>query len=204
MTGIIDIGSGNIGSIKRMLDHLSIPAIIVTEKKQISECSRIIFPGMGSFDRCVELLQKSGLLSELEDAVLVKKIPFLGICVGMQLLMQDSAEGSLPGLGWIKGHTVKFSLDKMYEPQPIPHLGWREVQITNPSLIDDSNDEQRFYFAHSYHVVLDNNGEEWMRTDYGYSFTAAIHSGNIYAVQFHPEKSHRFGMQLLRNFAELA
>lgn len=204
MIGIINIGSGNIGSVKRMLDYLNITAVIVSAAKELTNCDKLILPGMGSFDRCADLLDDSGILTAMEKEVLENKKPFLGICVGMQLLMRGSEEGVKSGLNWIPGDTIAFKRELMDTPRPVPNIGWLDTKLTQSTPMNTMLEGSRFYFAHSYHVKVDNPQHGWLSAHYGYGFTVGVNKENIYGVQFHPEKSHRFGMQLLRSFSELA
>lgn len=203
MIGIINIGSGNIGSVKRMLDYLNKTSVIVDKASELTNCDKLILPGMGSFDRCAELLEDSGMRPILEKEVLENKKPFLGICVGMQLLMRGSEEGVKSGLNWIAGDTVAFNQELMGISRPIPNIGWLDIELIKPSQMNEGLNEARFYFAHSYHVKLDKPENNWINAYYGYEFPVGIYRDNIFGVQFHPEKSHRFGMQLLKNFSAL-
>lgn len=201
MLTIVDYGVGNLASIKNMLKKAGSDAIISSEEKVILDADKLILPGVGAFDTCVEKLQQSGLLNAINKKVLEQKIPVLGVCVGMQLLTAGSEEGKLPGLGWIKGRVVKFKQSQLAAGTKIPHMGWTNVALNKPSrLFDGMHDDPRFYFVHSYHADLDNTEDALLLANYGYSFVAAVEHQNIIGVQFHPEKSHKFGLKLLSNF----
>ena len=203
MLTIVDYGVGNLASIRNMLKKIGVEAIISSKKEDILAADKLILPGVGAFDTCAEKLQQSGLLETLEQKVIKEKTPVLGVCVGMQLLTEGSEEGKLPGLGWIKGRIVKFNQGKLTSSFKIPHMGWREVKLNKRSrLFNEMFEEPRFYFVHSYHPVLDNAADALVTADYGYSFVAGMEHENIMGVQFHPEKSHKFGMKLLENFVK--
>jgi glutamine amidotransferase len=202
MLTILDYGVGNLTSIQNMLKKAGVESLISGREEDIARATRLLLPGMGHFDNCMEKLNQSGLRSMVEQKVLEEKIPALGICVGLQMFMQSSEEGVLPGLGWIKGRTIRFKTERMREVQKIPNMGWLEIQAKKESRLLNGLQVARFYFAHSYHVEVDEPGDEMIAAHYGYDFTAGIEKGNIVGVQFHPEKSHRFGLRLLENFAK--
>jgi len=202
MLTIIDYGVGNLTSVKNMFKKAGIAAVISNNYDEIAGAPKILLPGMGAFDNCMEKFSASGLRELVEKKVLVDKIPVLGICVGLQMFMSGSEEGVLPGLGWIKGATIRFRPEKMLNSQKIPNMGWLEISPKKTSPLLKNLDASRFYFAHSYHVQPDEREDELVSADYGYEFTVGIERDNIVGVQFHPEKSHRFGMQLLKNFGE--
>jgi imidazole glycerol-phosphate synthase subunit HisH len=195
---------GNLGSIRNMLKYLSFDSVISADKREIDRADKLILSGVGSFDEAIKNLTEKGLSEHLTKKVLVDRIPILGICLGMQLFTQSSEEGSLPGLGWIEAKTVRFNFHENKGRLKIPHMGWNSVASNklNP-LFQDMADEPRFYFVHSYHLVCNNNEDILCQTAHGYEFTSAIARDNIYGVQFHPEKSHRYGMQIMKNFMEL-
>lgn len=203
MIAVIDCGIGNTGSILSMIKKVGGSGVLCKGPEQLKSASGIVFPGVGSFDNGMRKLKASGCLEIMEYLVLEKKTPFLGICLGMQLLFQDSEEGVEQGLGWVSGNVRRFefsNLDRVSEFK-VPHMGWNLVQPTQDSShFAGLSSGSRFYFVHSYHVVCEEETTAQAVTNYGYDFTSAIGVGNIWGAQFHPEKSHRFGMQYFRNF----
>jgi glutamine amidotransferase len=196
---ILDYGIGNIGSILNMLRKLRVPAETVSGRDAVRAASRLILPGIGAFDACVTALEASGLREDVLEFAATGR-PLLGICVGMQMLTKGSEEGNRPGLGLIAAETRRF--------QPatglrIPHMGWDRIRWTQPqhALSHNLLDENRFYFVHSYRVTCESPADSLAACTYGGEFSAAIANRNVAGVQFHPEKSHRFGLQLLGNFA---
>jgi glutamine amidotransferase len=170
----------------------------------LQEATKIILPGVGAFDYAVERLQQSGMRAALEDLVLERKVPVLGVCVGMQMLGLSSEEGNLPGLGWVNGIVRKFDESILSHKACLPHMGWNNVTpLGENSLFQGVDMESRFYFLHSYYFQCQNSEDAIAHTEYGRQFSCAVNSGNIYGVQFHPEKSHQNGIQLLRNFGNL-
>lgn len=203
MIAVVNFGSGNMGSIFNMLKRLGAKAIISSDANDIAGARKIILPGVGSFDQAIKSLQDLDLIGVLNEKVLRFKTPIMGICLGMQLLTKNSEEGSLPGLGWIDAEVVKFRLENEGKNLKIPHMGWNTVKMSKDSyLFKDMPGEPRFYFAHSYHVVCKRKSNVIARTAYGCDFVSAVQQDNIMGVQFHPEKSHRFGLRLLKNFVE--
>ena len=201
---IIDYKMGNMGSILNMLKRIGVQAIVSSLPEDILRADKLILPGVGAFDNGMVNLKESGLLSVLSKKVLAKKTPILGICLGMQLLTRRSAEGRLEGLGWIGADTVRFKFDREESTLKIPHMGWNTVMFKPGSILSSGlESEARFYFVHSYHVVCDREEDVVGTTSHGYEFVSAVQKNNIYGVQFHPEKSHKFGLQLLKNFVEL-
>lgn len=203
MIVIINYGMGNIGSIANMLKKIGIEAIISSSISDIEKADKIILPGVGAFDNGIKNLNELGLVPVLHEKVINDKTPILGICLGMQLFTKTSEEGTLPGLGWFDAQTVKFKFNETHKHLKIPHMGWNTVSINKQSaLFNDMILEPRFYFVHSYHVVCNDTGDILTKTMHGYEFASAIQRNNIIGVQFHPEKSHKFGMMLLKNFVE--
>jgi len=207
MISIVDYGAGNLGSVANMLKHIGVENQIISTPAEIELATKILLPGVGSWDNGVSKLKESGLLEALNKRVLEDKVPVLGICLGMQLLFNSSEEGELSGLGWVPGKVVKFDFSpeqQQKEKLRIPHMGWNVVTSKKNTNLTQFNDEEtRFYFVHSYHVTVDNEEHALMTCHYGYEFICAINSGHIWGVQFHPEKSHKFGMALMKNFSEL-
>lgn len=201
MIAIVDYGMGNLGSIRNMFKRIGVAAEITGDIDVLSRASKILLPGVGAFDSAMQRIRDSGLRAVLDHKVLSERVPTLGICLGMQLLTRGSEEGQLPGLGWVAASAHRFpSLPGL----KVPHMGWNLVTPTTPSALTAGlPDESRFYFVHSYHVQVDDPHDSVLRANYGLGFDAALAHGNIYGAQFHPEKSHRFGMRLLANFASL-
>jgi len=203
MITIVNYGVGNLASIKNMLKKAGYESELATDIDSIEKATKIILPGIGAFDHCMIEFNKSGLREMVTHKVMEEKTPLLGICVGLQMLMEDSEEGVEKGLGWIAGSTIKFKKEKLGDLK-IPHMGWTNVQIVkNTSLTENLGDQPRFYFVHSYHVQPDDESDVMLKAQYGYDFTAALNRNNIYGAQFHPEKSHKYGMQILGNFGKL-
>lgn len=203
MITIVDYGTSNLGSMTNMLRKIGAVSRIASAPEHLVDATKIIIPGVGSFDAGMKKLMESGMIPLLNRKVLEEKVPTLGVCLGMHLMTRSSEEGELPGLGWLKAQTVRF--DQRAEPDlRVPHMGWNEVHVAKLStILADMPEEARFYFAHSYFVKPDDHGEVLLTARYGASsFAAAVGRDNIIAGQFHPEKSHRYGMWLLRNFAE--
>ncbi len=202
MIGIIDYGLGNIRAFANVYHRLDIPHAIVQNKSDLSKCSKLILPGVGAFDHAMQLLNQSGLRQDIETIVHSTSVPILGICVGMQMLLNGSDEGKEPGLGWMDGFVHRFDPDTISFQTKLPHMGWNQVTPeARHRIFDDLGSEQRFYFLHSYYVKCSSDDIILATTEYGSIFTSAVNSGNIYGVQFHPEKSHHNGVQLLKNFA---
>jgi glutamine amidotransferase len=199
---IVDYQMGNVGSILNMLKYLGHAARISSRPEDIRTASKLILPGVGAFDTGIKNLREHGLRDALDDAVLGKGIPVLGICLGMQLLSQSSEEGRERGLGWIAAQTVRFHFDSAAAELKVPHMGWNLVHpCRTDSLLGGLESDPRFYFVHSFHLVCDRRDDELAHTTHGYEFVSVVRRGHIQGTQFHPEKSHRFGMKLLGNFA---
>ena len=204
MIVIIDYKMGNLGSILNMLKKIGVQSIVSSLPEDILQADKLILPGVGAFDNGMANLKESSLLSVLNEKVLAKKTPILGICLGMQLLTRRSAEGRLEGLGWVEADTVRFRFGKEESTLKIPYMGWNTVMFKTGSVLSSElEDEARFYFVHSFHVVCDREENVAGKTFYGYEFSSAIQNGNIIGVQFHPEKSHKYGLRLLKNFVEM-
>ena len=200
---IIDYGVGNLASIKNMLKKIGVDAEISGNENTIAKADKLILPGVGAFDNCMEKLQQSGLSPVLNDKVMTQNTPVLGVCVGLQMLTEQSEEGLLPGLGWVKGEIIKFKQAMLPMGYKVPHMGWTDVKLSKPSrLFENMYPDPRFYFVHSYHAVLHNSSDVLLTADYGYEFICGLEKDNILGVQFHPEKSHKFGMKLLENFVK--
>lgn len=201
MVVIIDYGMGNLRSIQNKLERLGIKAEISADPKKIEKAKKLILPGVGSFAAGMTNLREKGLIGILNKQVIKKKIPILGICLGMQLFTNYSEEGNSKGLGWIDAETKKFNFsDKKLR---IPHVGWNSIKIKNNlDIFNKIPKEHKFYFVHSYHVCCKNKEEVIATTNYGCDLHSVIRKGNILGVQFHPEKSHKDGIKLTKNFVE--
>ena len=194
---IIDYGLSNSNSVLNMIKWIGADGIITSDSKEIQEATHLILPGVGAFDSGMENLRKSNLIDVLSEEVLIKKKPILGICLGMQLLLDSSEEGNTKGLGWIDGYSRKFVFET--NDLKIPHMGWNYIDIKKNNDIINHLANSKFYFVHSYFV--DTPDENILTTTkYGKEFVSGIHKDNIYGFQFHPEKSHKYGMQLFKNF----
>ncbi len=204
MIGIINYGLGNIKAFSNIYKRLNIDSKIVSRPEDLENVTGIILPGVGSFDHAMSKLSKSGMREKLEVLVLQKKIPVLGICVGMQMLGTSSEEGVLPGLGWLDASVKKLDPSLIAHKTKLPHMGWNGVNPLQSSRIMSNLDpEPRFYFLHSYYFECNRKQDTIATSEYGFRFTCAVSRDNIYGVQFHPEKSHGNGVQVLKNFAEL-
>jgi glutamine amidotransferase len=203
MIVIVDYGMGNVGSIQNMLRRLGFPSCVSSTADVIAGAEKLILPGVGAFDSGMRSIAEKGLREVLDSKALVEKVPVLGICLGAQLLTRSSEEGVLPGLGWIPARTIRFSFPEA-AGRKVPHMGWNEVMVRGSSpLTDNLAVGTRYYFVHSYYVRTDEESNSLLKTTYGVEFDSGIRRDNIYGVQFHPEKSHKFGMKLLENFAKL-
>lgn len=204
MISIFNYGIGNVQALANIYKRLNIPARIVSAAAELARAERVILPGVGSFDWAMSRLNNSGMRPVLDDLVLSKGRPVLGICVGMQMMAKRSDEGSLEGLGWIDAEVKKFDQAAQSLHAYLPHMGWNDVEpCSQDSLFRDIGVTGRFYFLHSYYFAPKDQNTILAVTDYGIDFASSVHAGNIYGVQFHPEKSHQWGIQLLKNFAEL-
>lgn len=204
MITIVDYGLGNIRAFSNMYKRMNIETDIATNAAALSGARRIVLPGVGAFDRAMELLQASGMREALDELVLGHKVPVLGICVGMQILAEGSDEGQLSGLSWIPGRVKAFRSAPGWPGLPLPHMGWNDVKTTGAiPLFEGLRDDARFYFLHSFYLECAQPSKVAATASYGLDFGCAVNSGNVYGVQFHPEKSHHWGARLLKNFAEL-
>lgn len=204
MIVIVDYGLGNIRAFVNAYNQLAIPITIATKSDDLRIATKIILPGVGAFDNAMKRLEKSGMRETLDERVLKHHVPVLGVCIGMQMLARSSEEGRLPGLGWIDGEVKKIDPSTLRQSTHLPHMGWNDVQPTRESrLFEHLEQHPRFYFLHSYYFHCRKSEDVLAVTDYGGQFACAVNSGNIFGVQFHPEKSHQFGIQLLKNFGEM-
>jgi len=204
MIHIVDYGLGNVQAFANMYKRLGFQAVRATSAADLDSATRIILPGVGAFDHAMEELEASGMRAPLEYLVKERKVPVLGICVGMQILASTSEEGSRAGLGWIPGRVRSFRSAVESAQLPMPHMGWNDVvPSADTSLFKGLEADSRFYFLHSFFFDCDSPGHALARASYGLDFSCAVAADNVYGVQFHPEKSHHYGATLLKNFAEL-
>lgn len=203
MIVIIDYGLGNLKSIKNMLDRAGIESAISGEPSILRIASRLILPGVGHFRFGMESLREHGLVNVLNESVLEACVPILGICLGAQLLGRGSEEGNSPGLNWVPMETVAFDRARMQKSEKIPHMGWAATEHGGHALFDGMSKTPRFYYVHSFHFRCDDPDMVMCTAEHGYRFASGVALRNIVGVQFHPEKSHAFGLQLLKNFASM-
>ncbi|MSR05521.1 MAG: imidazole glycerol phosphate synthase subunit HisH [Gemmatimonadetes bacterium] len=201
MIVIVDYGMGNIKAFANAFERMRQPFSIARSRGDLAPARKILLPGVGSFDCTMRLLDESGMRDQLDEMVIRQKVPVLGVCVGLQMMARSSEEGARPGLGWIDGEVKKF---QPAEGVRIPHMGWNNVSPARKHpLLEGLDDTSRFYFLHSYYFACDSGADVLATTGYDGTFTCAIAHENILGVQFHPEKSHQWGSQLLENFARL-
>lgn len=200
---IVDYGMGNLNSVKRTLEKLKVESVISSKAEDIANSDKVILPGVGHFGKAMSNLRELKLIDALNEAVLINKKPILGICLGMQLLAGKSEEGNAAGLGWIDAEVTKFSVtDKLR--YKVPHMGWNRISIRKKSLLmNDIPDNSEFYFVHSFRFKENDKSDLLNETEYEGAFTSAIEKDNIFGVQYHPEKSHEIGAQLIKNFIKL-
>lgn len=204
MIVIIDYGLGNLNAFVNVFEKHDISVKIAKQVKDLEGATKIILPGVGAFDYAMTKLNESGMRSKLDELVCEKKIPVIGICVGMQILANSSEEGVLPGLGYIDGVVKKFDTSLLNQKTHLPHMGWNDIKPRKGEVLFKNIDEEPlFYFLHSYYFECNNSEDSIAIASYGEEFVCAVNHENVYGVQFHPEKSHHYGVQLLKNFAEL-
>ena len=201
MITVLDYGCGNVRAFCNAYARQNLAVRVASTREDLLNAERLILPGVGSFDWAMDRLQRSGMRECLDDLVLSKNIPVLGVCVGMHMLAESSEEGSQPGLGWIPAVVDRLPDNISGSNVRLPHMGWNDVQALGSPLFVGL-DQWRFYFLHSYYVQPECDGNTAATTEYGKTFSSAVRNGHIHGVQFHPEKSHHFGMRLLKNFAE--
>jgi glutamine amidotransferase len=205
MIVIVDYGVGNLGSIINMLKKAGAKAIASSDPEVLQQAEKLILPGVGAFDAGMNKLNECGLVPLLNQLALEKKVPFLGLCLGLQLMTRKSEEGQCPGLGWLDAETLRFKFDSDRPPLKVPHMGWNTIEIRQSHpLFEDLDSEARFYFVHSFYVHSHDPETVLAETEYGGYFHSILGRGNIMGFQFHPEKSHKYGMRLLKNFAEMS
>lgn len=201
MIGIVNYGLGNVSAFARIFHRLNVPFCLAGTRRELETADKIILPGVGAFDWAVEKLHDAGLAEPLRDLVLGERRPFLGVCIGMQLMAERSDEGERPGLGWIQGEVERLNGGPT---TMLPHMGWNDVLVRfEDPLFEGLHEAPRFYFLHSFHVSPLREQDILATADYEETFVCSVRVGNMYGVQFHPEKSHESGVRLLRNFAQL-
>lgn len=201
MIAIVDYGMGNLGSILNMFKRIGVAAEITGDPTRVAQARKILLPGVGAFDTAVARIDQSGLRAVLDHKARLERVPVLGICLGMQLMTRGSEEGQQPGLGWVDATTHRFPPAAGLK---VPHMGWNVVEPTRSSpLLAGMPAEPRFYFVHSFYVHVRDAADSLLRARHGLVFDAAVSHGNVHGAQFHPEKSHKFGMRFLANFAAL-
>ena len=204
MIGIIDYGSGNVQAIATIYKNLNIEHQVLTRPEDLNKVDKLILPGVGAFDATMQQLIDSGIKEELNNLVINKKVPILGICVGLQVMGNGSDEGKLPGFGWISGRVRKFDKKKIESKPKLPHMGWNTIKdVQNHDLFRDIDHDFGFYFMHSFYFDCNSKDNVLATSNYGEKFTSAIYSDHIIGTQFHPEKSHGNGVLLFKNFANL-
>jgi len=197
---IIDYGLGNLGSLANMLKKIRVPVKISSDISDIESAEKLILPGVGSFDHGMQKLQELKLIDILNKKAIIDKTPIMGICLGMQLFTKTSEEGAHPGLGLVDANTVKFNIDRDSSIK-VPHMGWDTLDLKKDHfLMQETNNNAMYYFVHSFHVVCNHSEDILSTSHYGYDFVSSLAKDNIIGVQFHPEKSHKYGMKLLENF----
>jgi imidazole glycerol-phosphate synthase subunit HisH len=204
MITIIDYGLGNLGSVKNMFKKAGHQSIITSSKEVVRRGEKLLLPGVGSFDTAMKNLRQLELVDILQHKVVVEGTPIMGICLGMQLLTKGSEEGLEEGLGFVDARAIKFNFDATTEQLPVPHMGWNEATLRKESKLmsDPETGRNRYYFVHSYAVQCTDSSDVLTQSTYGYKFVSSFEKNNIIGCQFHPEKSHNFGLKLFRNFAE--
>jgi len=202
MIVIVDYQMGNPGSIQNMIKRIGFTCVISSDVSDIKKATKLIMPGVGTFDRAIQNLRTLGIFDLIDKKVMIENTPILGICLGMQLLTKRSEEGTLPGFGWIDAETLRFK--NLPSGMKVPHMGWNMISKTREHpLFSKLDEDARFYFVHSFYVNCASIKNSLARTTYGTGFDSAIVQDQILGVQFHPEKSHKYGMQLFKNFVEL-
>ena len=204
MIGVVDYGLGNSQAFTNIYRRMGIGAFIASSPIDLHQATKIILPGVGSFDWAMRCLQQSGLRDALDEEVLQAKKPILGVCVGMQMMAEFSDEGIAAGLGWIDGKVVKFDVSLIQERTHLPHMGWNDVKPKAEDTLFRGLENPRYYFLHSYHMVPQRLEDTLATSNYGFEFVSVVRRDNVFGTQFHPEKSHEWGGKLLKNFAELS
>lgn len=200
---LINYGLGNIQAFANIYKRLNIPTQIASSVLELNQAKRLILPGVGSFDWAMTKLNQSGLRDALDNLVMKFHVPVFGVCVGMQMMANQSEEGTLPGLGWIDADVVRFDHECNGSSLPLPHMGWNDVKPTSGNCLFKGLNDPRFYFLHSYCIVPKRQDDVLATSLYNREFTSAVRSDYIFGTQFHPEKSHQWGIDLLKNFCEV-
>lgn len=204
MITIIDYGVGNINAFVNVYKRVNVPTKIAKTASDLEDAQKLILPGVGHFDHAISELTKSGMRDMLDELVIVKKVPVIGICVGMQMMGNSSDEGKLQGLKWIDASIKKFDENKIQQATRLPHMGWNDINpVVSSPLFEGLEKNALFYFLHSYYIECNNKDDILATSEYGGQFTCAANHGNVFGIQFHPEKSHHYGETLLHNFAKL-
>ncbi|MGB3900555.1 MAG: imidazole glycerol phosphate synthase subunit HisH [Mesorhizobium sp.] len=203
MIVLVDYGLGNIQAFANIYRRLGLPVATARTPQELDGARKIVLPGVGAFDWAMDKLNASGMREKLDELVLERGADVIGICVGMQMMARRSDEGKLPGLGWIDAEVVKFDTSGFNQPTHLPHMGWNDIKVTADDTLFRGIETPRYYFLHSYHVVPKSDAHVLATASYGGRFVAAVRAGNVYGTQFHPEKSHGWGISLLKNFAEI-
>ena len=201
MIGVINYGLGNVKAFKNIYERLNISAKIVNSPSELEQVSKLILPGVGSFDSAIKLFKKNDFHKYVEELIFEKKIPILGVCIGMHIMTNSSEEGNYPGLGWIDAKVKKFNFQE--NKYPLPHLGWNSIEYNKKSNLFKNIITPEFYFLHSYYCEVTHNKFILSLSNYGGFFCSSFNVDNIYGLQFHPEKSHNSGIKILQNFAKL-
>ena len=200
---IIDYGLGNLSSVKRGFQRIGVETQISSSLTEIEDANKLVLPGVGHFSEGIKNINKLGMWDMLNNKVLTEKTPILGICLGMQLMGNNSEEGDATGFGWIEAEVKRFDMEDKIRYK-VPNIGWNNTKIINNNKLSFAlTDRNYFYFVHSYHMICGDPRDVWMRSSYETEFVSAINKGNIFGTQFHPEKSHSAGLKILKSFAEL-
>ncbi len=201
---VVDYNTGTVGSVLNMLKKVGAKCDVSRDPDVLRKADKLVLPGVGAFDEAMRTLHDYGLYDVLNEEVVEKRKPILGVCLGAQLMTKRSEEGLLPGFGWLNAHLVRFKPSAEGQKIRVPHMGWNSVtpEGNGGGIFDGVPQPMRFYFVHSYHMVADEPGIEIGSTVHGYKFTSALASKNVVSLQFHPEKSHKYGLQIYRNFVE--
>lgn len=206
MITIVDYGLGNVKAFANLYKKLNIELVYASNVDDLANATKIILPGVGAFDHAMQMLNGSGMREKLDELVLEKKVPVIGICVGMQMMANSSEEGQMKGLGWIPGTVKKFKRESQASESqyPLPHMGWNSLQVTRASKLLLGLDEKKlFYFLHSYYYEPSDKEHVIATANYGHEYACIVNKGNVYGIQCHPEKSHHNGVALLKSFASL-